>query len=220
MTAKIAARQVPPEHQESPLMFGKMPEGIEITGNNRLTTHESTLYKNVRLNLMYAADVIHELKHGERPYTTWADALADLFPREKEYTRAERLQWRDLLADPAAVYDSRRYDTRAAALSLITGQAWDTCTLRGCCQSDWQNCIYRADLWDGPALERLEMEYFNTGTEWHIYDGEDVCCSVYCYEWSDNGIRQEIADAAGVSPEAVKLYKFTGYTKTATYEEV
>lgn len=150
-------------------------------------------------------------------------------PQGREpYTRDERKNaWPGLL---------RRYIDESSldnaficdALGLITGRAWDWCTLRGCCQSDWQYCIYPADEWNGASLERLEAEYFNTGSEWIVHDDQDAPdgpedingFSVYCTGWNDDQLRQEIADAAGGRPEDVTLYKFTGYTRRAEYEEV
>lgn len=231
MTTKIYARQVPPEEQQSPLNFygefdGYELYGAEIYGNRHYKRNTTTLFDSIPEaldGLCWEWEEMHAGRQETRDFNTWADALADLVPPEGRtaYTRQERKKdW------PAVVlaYHNADYITPeiyAAALSLITGQEWDCCTLRGCCQGDWQNCIYRVDLWDGPALERLEAEYFNTGTEWTFEEEtEGGCCSVYCYEWSDDGIRREIADAAGVAPEAVTLYKFTGYTRTAQYEEV
>lgn len=224
----IYAKQVPPEYQESPLFWDGLPEGLEIHGNGHFQHHTSELFTKIMIGTDYAADALFDFRHGERPYNTWAEALADLFPREEEYTRAERLRWRDLLSDHRAIYDNRKHDIRAAALSLITGQNWQHCILRGCCQSEWQTCYYCADLWDGDSLERLEREYFNTGTEWIVHDDETPPdspeeingFSVYCHGWNDDQHRAEIAEAAGGSPEAVKLYKFAGFTRIAQYEEV
>ena len=80
------------------------------------------------------------------------------------------------------------------------------------------------------SLEAFEIEYFNTGTEWIIDDGEFDPendsplningCSVYCTSGSEEGIRKEIADAEGFDPADVVLYAFEGWSRTAQYEEV
>lgn len=43
--------------------------------------------------------------------------------------------------------------------------------------------------------------------------------SVYCTGWTDDQIRQEIADAAGGLAANVKLYRFSGWTRHASWEE-
>lgn len=232
MTTTIYARQVPPEYQESPLFWGDLPEGITVYGNRHYKGIREEFIPNLETNLGDLADAWCDFTNERPPawYDSWAEALADLAPPENRpaYTRQERKHdWPALLLEWA---ETGTRDERAVycdILRLITGQEWDYCTLRGCCQRDWQNAIYRADLWSGDDLERLEAEYFNTGTEWIIHDDdtppdspEEINgYSIYCTEWSDDGIRQEIADAAGASPEAVKLYKFSSFARIASYEE-
>ena len=230
MTTTIYARQVPPEYQESPLFWDDNLDGVEIYGNRHYNGITSALFDRLPGILDDLADAWDDFTDGTPPawYDSWAEALADIAPPEgrPEYTRQERKKdWPELLARNYNEYNRPEY--LAAALSLITGQEWDSCTLRGCCQGDWQNCIFRRDLWDAASLERLEAEYFNTGTEWIVHDEETPPedaeeingFSVYCTEWSDDGIKREIADAAGGAPEAVKLFKFSNYRKIAEYEE-
>lgn len=221
MAVKITARQVPPEYQESPLFWGDWPEDVELTGNDRLRERVSDRFRYLEDNLYDLIYAWEDLQSGVPQYNeSWEAALARYAPPEGRpaYTREERKHvWPELLERWQDCPDDRDI---CDALTLITGQRWDVCTLRGCSQGDWQCCYYNAERWSGDALERLEMEYFNTGSEWHVYDGDDLCTSVYCYEWSNDGIRREIADAAGVSPEDVTLQKFTGYERIAQYEEV
>lgn len=223
MAEKIIARQVPPEFQESPLTWGDWPEGVILYGNRDYNDHPRDFARNLERNLGELADAWDDFNNGLSAWHgSWADALADLVTPDgrPEYTREERKNaWPGLLARYCE--DGDAPEILAAALTLITGREWDCCTLRGCCQGDWQYCIYDATIWTGHGLECLEMEYFNTGSEWTFEEEtEGGCCSVYCYEWSDDGIRREIADAAGVEPEEVQLLKFAGYVQTAKYEEV
>lgn len=230
---KIYAKQVPPEYQESPLFWDETAfENIEIFGNRDFNRHTSALFDRLENILADLWDEWAEMQAGQkwyRAYDTWAEALAGIAPPEgrPEYTREERrTAWPELLQ---RYQDARHLENRILcdALGLITGRAWDFCTLRGCCQGDWQECIYPADEWDADSLERLEAEYFNTGTEWIVHDDDTEPdspdeingFSVYCTGWNDNMIRQEIADNAGGNPADVTLYKFTGYTRRAVYEE-
>lgn len=224
---EIYARQIAPEYQESPLDWGDWPENIEIFGNRSYKRRVSDLFDRLPAALDELAAVWDNMQAGEYNGACWAAELRDVAPPEgrPEYTREERRDvWPALL---------RRWDGRedeqllCDALELITGRGWDWKTLRGCCQRDWQYCIYRVDDWDAASLERLEAEYFNTGSEWIVHDEEnapeapeDVSgYSVYCTGWNDEQIRQEIADAAGGVAADVVLYKFTGYARIATYEE-
>ena len=225
----IYAKQVPPEYQESPLFWDASGlEGVEIFGNKSYKRYTSKLFDALPDMLDELCDAWEDITSGAPAYyNSWIDALKDIAPPEgrPEYTREERKKaWPALLAD----WENENGRVLCRALELITGRAWDSCTLRGCCQSDWQECVFCVDLWNGDALERLEAEFFNTGTEWIIHDGNDGPdgpddidgYSVYCIAWNDDGIRKEIADAAGGSPEEVKLYKFSGFQRIATYTEV
>ena len=112
----------------------------------------------------------------------------------------------------------------------MTGKKWDYRIIRGCCQSDWNYIFYPVDEWTREQIEIFEAEYFNTGSEWIIDDGEfdpenDSPLningySVYCTLWSEDGIRKEIADCEGVAPADVVLYAFEGWSRTAQYKEV
>lgn len=108
------------------------------------------------------------------------------------------------------------------ALSRVTGKRYKSRTIRGTCQGDWQN-VYFPDYYTDIIIKTLEIEYFNTGSEWMIWtddETEEEAYSLYCYEWSDDEIKAEIAANTGGTPENVTLYKFAGYTKTAFYTEV
>lgn len=229
---KIYARQIPPEYQESPLFNGDMPE-IELFGNGSYSRRVSDLFDRLPQILDDLADEWEDFQAGRSMYRacdSWAKSLAHFAPPQgrPEYTREERAKtWPELLNRYSRIPARLENSFYCTVLHLITGRAWDWCTLRGCCQGDWQYCIYPADDWDGDSLERLEAEYFNTGSEWIIHDGQEAPESpedidgycVYCTGWNDDLIRKEITDAAGGRPEDVKLYKFTGYARIAEYEE-
>lgn len=119
------------------------------------------------------------------------------------------------------VFDRFGGDRLIRALHLVTGKEYETHTICGCCQSDWQNVYYPAGALSEAALDALETMYFNTGTEWRIIDEENEDeFYMYCYGWNDELIRAEIANATGTTPENVTLYSFAGYIKTARYQEV
>lgn len=228
---KVYARQVPPEYQESPLqMCDEYPENTFIFGNRDFIGHCADEIATIREALENLADEFDALTDGGRGwYSTWKEALFDLMPCKEsgeEYTRAERLKIAEIAREfrdthPGAIW---RETLTCAALELIHGEEFKWCTLSGCCQGDWQYCIYPASYGDG-FRDTLAKEYFNTGSEWIIHEGDDAPeepedvdgYSMYCTSYDP---RDEIADAHGVQPDEVQLYEFDGYTRRAIWKAV
>lgn len=97
-------------------------------------------------------------------------------------------------------------DVRCRLLSLIEGGNWEYTELYGCVQREWQGFYYDSDSVNREELRRIESDYFNLGTEWHCRvegDEEELAMRVYCYEWDDDKIREEIASKCG--REKVKM---------------
>ncbi len=228
---KHYARQIAPEYQESPLSWGEIDtDYINIAGNRSYNEHVSLLFENVRdaLERGTIGDEWYDIQRGESAYDTWADALSDIIPPSGrgEYTRAERLKIPEIATD--YYYGSRGNQCICDLLEIVTGKEWECRTLRGCCQSDWVYAFFPADAWTPETLEAFETEYFNTGTEWEIHDGEEapespeeICgYSTYCISWNEEGQRQEIADTIGCDPSEIVMYSFDGYKRTACYKVV
>ena len=170
-------------------------------------------------------------------YADSADVLGDWLPRENgaAYNAdecrafAERLLRGDLDDDA---------DALAALMSLVEGKPWESRTIRGACQSDWNEIAYPVDEWPDESLSAFECEYWNTGDEWEVFeidadelekiDLEDVTrdeleeacempCCTYTHEWDDEKIKIEIAEEFDAAPEDVILLKFDGYVRTPRY---
>ena len=218
---KLYAKQVPPEYQESPLFYGDWPEDVYVFGNRSYNQHAERL-EEIRAALQELADVWEDLTSGApQYYNRWIDALNDILQPDYErgeYTRAERLELAKLAAQFEWCNSSDENDILCAVLQLITGHEWENGTIRGCCQGDWQEIIYPAE-YGREWLAAFEAEYFNTGTEWTV-DPDGEAYSVYVTGWSDDDARQAIADAHGCEPRDVILLKFTGWSRSASYEEV
>jgi hypothetical protein len=215
---KIYAKQVPPEYQESPLFMEDWPENVFVFGNRHYTAHAGRL-EDIKRALEDISDVCNG--YG------YTNNLFDVIPGRddgREYTRPERLQL-VRLAKNYTEYSNNSDDENEIlcdVLELITGRAWEYSTIRGCCQGDWQEIIYPAE-YGREWLSDFETEYFNTGAEWRISENDpenDDNFYMYTHAWSDDGIRAEIAAAAGVDPGDVVLYQFTGWSKTPEYKEV
>lgn len=222
---KIYARQVPPEFQNSPLEFfsvaDRYPE-IIIAGNSYFKEHTTPLYDYIIQNYDDAAEYLDELKIMGRDRATYKNVTAiinDFFPasefRDRPYTKRDIHQIRIALE----LYGTSDYyggDYIVSMLAAITGKEYRSATIRGCCQSDWNDIVYPAADYSADDLDRLEIEYFNTGSEWIIHDGPDAPetendisgYSVYCYGWNEDKIRAEIADAAGAAGADVILYGY------------
>ena len=222
---KIYAKQVAPEYQESPLFMDEWPENVFVFGNRDYTERAEKI-REIENALENIADAIETARSG-RGWSKDINAAGLIWyelPRDsgRAYTRAERLKIIDIAFNYTYTRDFS--EARAAvcnALQLITGDEYSAATIRGCCQSDWNNIIYPSE-YGREWLENFEIEYFNTGDEWRVYydDDENSEFYIYTHAWNDDGRRVEIADAAGVDPADVVLYVFNGYIKTAAYKEV
>ena len=215
---KIYAKQVPPEYQESPLFMDDWPENVFVFGNRYFTDRAGRLE-----DIKQALEDISDVCNGYG----YTNNLFDVIPGRddgRKYTRPERLQL-VRLAKNYTEYSNNSDDENEIlcdVLELITGQKYDYATIRGCRQGDWQEIIYPAE-YAREWLRDFETEYFNTGAEWRISENDpesDDNFYVYTHAWSDDGIRAEIAAAAGVDPGDVILYSFTGWSKIPNYSEV
>lgn len=236
---KIYARQVPPEYQESPLFSLPecFPDDIAVYGNRRFHDHMPEVFKRV-YRALYSGELLEAWEDvnydGGRYYSGWIETLQALVPPEKcrgSYTREERKhKWPDVITRYNEARPGSWEEDQALcdALELATGEAWETGTIQGSCQGDWQNVCYPVNNWSRGSLETFETEYFNTGSEWIVHDTdtepegpEDIeGFSCYCHGWRTEDIKKEIMDAYGESDAEVILYEFSGYSHTACYREV
>lgn len=224
---KIHARQVPPEHQESPLFYGDWPENVYVFGNRNYNEHAEDLQR-IRDGLQDIADEWEAMQAG-RPYTdSLQAAITNVLPKDsgKGYTRAERLEMVQLAEEYAhsLSWSDAEIRVMCRVLEIVRGEEYENACIRGCCQGDWQNIIYPAS-YGREWLEAFETEYFNTGTEWIIHEGDDAPgdpdeiegYSIYCHTYEP---RAEIAAATGSNPADVILYEFDGYTRRAEWKVV
>lgn len=212
---KIIAKQVNPEYQESPLMiFDEWPENVVFDGNRDYRSRTTEEYDHIMERF---DDMAWEWDNRGTNGYTLAELLRDYgFYRAdgKPWTTKQRHEWRVLMECWTAEDD----EVKLKALYLMTGHEWRSATIRGCGQSDWQDIYYDAEMYSAEDIEQIEMEYFNIGSEWIIDDEDGENFSMYCYEWQDEAIREEIANVAGVEPEEVTLYKWAGQSSEDVYE--
>lgn len=215
---KIYARQVPPEYQESPLQqCEEYPENVFVFGNRDFFGHRAEEIEEIR-------EALENIACNIETTSSLAEIIAEYFPAKLTDKNDNRriLRAANKLTHPTS--DTRdRNEAIADALAVIYPEEFRVCLLRGCCQRDWQWCIYPAAYGD-TFREVFEAEYFNTGTEWTIHDSDDAPeepddidgYTMYC----TGDPRAEIAEAHGVNPADVVLYEFDGYTRRATWKAV
>lgn len=230
MSKKVYARQIAPEWQRSPLEDAPecWPENVIITGNAQMHEHTTDIYDCIIAAYDNAAADAENLRNSG--YRNITELINDYFPPLE--LRGKPYSTRDI---HAIHYTLKMYGCRAyyeglhiaEMLSAITGTEYRRDTLRGTCQSDWNDIYYPAE-YGREWLAAFECEYFNTGEEWIFSDpleappddpGDVDGCAVYVHGWRDAERRAEIADAAGVDPADVVLYEFSGWQQTAVYAE-
>lgn len=236
---KIYARQVPPEFQISPLFYEEcFPENIILTGNRDYKEHTTSEYDLIKSNFDdMAASWEHEnfyYKWNGKDYTrisvksgyTITAALGGYGfnrPDGRSWTTKQLHAWKDLFLSEYGASDEEIF---LPALELLTMQTWESKTISGWCQSEWQNMYYPAAEWDRNAVRAFECEYFNMGTEWIVHDGEtepegpeDVDgYSMYCTSCVAEEIVQQIADETGAPIEDIVLFAYDGEITTTKYK--
>ena len=219
---KIYAKQINPAYQESPLFYDDMfPNDIAVCGNREYIEHCPEVF-----NLVYSVlseGELAELLENKNGWKNWykniTEAITDYLPPEKEKYSTKDIGALKRLVLQYAQCSSREEDSiLCSVLSIVTGHKWDCRKICGCTQSEWNYIYYPVDEWSKAALEAFEAVYFNTGSEWIIDEGdfnpdkdnpEEISgYSVYCVSWNDDGIKQEIANSAGVNIDDVILFPF------------
>lgn len=237
-TKKIVAAQVDPEYQKGPLDCDEMfPDNVAVLGNDRMDEHipkrcEKAL--EVLRNDSFWDDIDDPCHAG---YADAAAVFGDWLPRGNgaAYNASECRAFAERLLHGDLDDDA---DALAALMSLVEGKPWEPRTIRGTCQSDWNEIAFPVDEWQDEALRAFECEYWNAGDEWEVFEIdaaalekidlkdvtrdelEESCempCYTYTHEWGDEKIKIEIAAAFDAAPEDVVLIKFDGYVRTQRY---
>lgn len=157
--SKVYAKQVNPEYQESPLMlYEEYPETIILTGNHNYPSHTIPAYDAIMERFDDMAETWEDIGgksyFGGKRYTI-SEALREYgFEREdgKPWSNRDKHGWRFCM-------ESCDY-TICDLLELITRKKWETTTIHGTSQSEWQHVFYVEDEWDKSALDNFEAEYF------------------------------------------------------------
>lgn len=100
-------------------------------------------------------------------------------------------------------------------LSLYYGEEYETRTIKGYCQGDWNTIYYPVSETDG-TINYIEALYFGKYDEFYLED-ED-CFSIVTHSdlWSDP--KKAVAEAFNLNPEEVEVYEITSYQRVPTYQ--
>lgn len=244
----VYAKQVPPEFQGYDLDCleeGGIYSDVIVTGNDRMNSHNDDLLKKV---IECAEDIIADFddeanvaewvkSEFTRKDVTYSNSYSMEEFLNNNYATEKHPVWTaDDAAKVAAAYlkaldgmyngyratDKSPDDCRAEMLSIFTGEEYETATINGYCQGDWQTVYYPKEQHNKDAIEELEILYFNKGTEWIVHDGieppenpDDIDgYAVYCL----HNPREEIAIAEGVSPDKIFLYTSERTMQTVYHE--
>lgn len=223
----IYAMQISPEAQESPIFFPEcFPENIAVYGNRSYNAHLPEVFKRVRdvLEDGYLADIIEDPDNF--CYKNATVAISEhLWPEKRtRYSTRDISRLKKLVLDYSKARDAER--VLLETLSIVTGTRWETRTIRGSCQGDWQTVAYPVGEWNGEDIRRFERLYFNEGSEWIIHEGDNAPQSaddveghsLYCVSWGRDAIKIEIAAEEDVKPEEVQLFVYAGERRIPIYE--
>lgn len=232
----IYCKQVEPEYQESRLFDDDSmgPEDICVIGNRDYISRTSPVFDRVyeALRAGELCEALEDVKSGGY-YSAWykntTEAINDLLKPEKpRYSTRDIHALKGLVKAYSECFSQEENTILCKVLSVVCGYKWDWQRITGSCQGDWNDVFYPVKDWTKEALTAFERMYFNEGSEWIIHDEknipegpEDITgYSVYCTAYSEEGIKQELAEAAGVKPEEIVMYAFEGYTHNPVYKAV
>lgn len=233
---KVYARQVPPENQRTPLdnpidIAEECGEFVTVTGNRDFNGYITTAFKRIEQNAEEAMAEIGcvismiESDGEDANYDSIRAVIEDLLQPigRGPYTDEEIDKWHGCLCSYTSPYQQNYTYDMVEMLTLMTGLEYCHYQITGCSQGDWQDLFFPKS-WGKEYARQFEAEYFNTGDEWVIHEGDSIPKSArdiegyYIYTHSRSP-RVEIAEHEGVEPEDVLMYEFSGWTNTAVYTE-
>jgi len=209
-------RQVPPEQQTCPWSsYDPLSEwpGIYITGNNQ--------YRSLRADELQT--ILETMADYYSEYLSWEMGEMNDENKPEPPDAPSGAHAIEMWAHYTAYNGSAHGDRIAHALGTWQGIPYDSCILRGTCQSEWNICYFPAQgCPDAPnihnELRRLEADYFNTCTEFCLLyepDGEAECYGFYTYKGYD--IPSYAAELREYGEGEPVISLFEGYTRTPRY---
>lgn len=222
-----------PETQESPMYLdccyngrlnfeGTCYEGLTITGNDRFYGYKDPLFEKVENALendLYS--IVYEWDYEAQWYKNFSAAICEVLAPEKKnghnYSTREIKAIKDLTVKyhSDCRYTSDYYDVICDVMTIVSGRKYDHQGIHGCCQGDYQEVFYEVEKWNQEAIDWIEAEYFNTGTEFCVHDEDTIPedasdVSGYWDYTPDWNVRRGIANAIGCNEDEVFIYNYDG----------
>lgn len=187
----IYAKRIKAEYTVSPFDTYEEAFSCAIDGNKNLYSWKSFEYNDV-MNALNDGD-IYDLLENTQDIKEIITCLDNHFCILRELKVDEAWTLRQKIID----YESHPYNiTLCEILTIVTGSQWGWTTLRGSVQREWNTFYYDTTIWSQEDIKRLEIEYFNLGTEYECSYHEDMRNSdwIYCHgsNWEEN--KKEILD--------------------------
>lgn len=226
----IKAVQTAPEYMESPFWLdysetdnGTIYDGLTIIDMQYSRTNRvkyTELFENVVAYADEAAEAIEDFKTANKAYyapycNNFTEYVMQTFNIKKRPSTKAIHKLKALFTTLAEEYSAyREYyqaDEIAEIMTLLSGEKYACTNLIGYSQGDTVKCIYKESEWSKKALEILETEYWNGGSEYAITDEEndpDFTTHMYFTQWDDNEIKKEIAAEYGTTPENVYMESY------------
>lgn len=244
------ARQIEPDLQESPLILelgpGNAPatqcdeldENIAIFGNKTFKQYIPNTFQDIMDNLLERDSILVEnVYRNEIPEIDKANHIREAFGIQdetvvhgimnalKDLWNDRTLFFKESLTENRYLNNSGINEAICRVMSIITGNPWKFKFLHGSAQSEWNVIHYDTTAWSEEAIDEIEAEYFNTGTEWIIHDTDKPVNSasdvegytVYTKEVLPDKIREYLAMHIGCFQKDLVLFFFDKYLRIPTF---
>lgn len=245
MSRRVIAIQCDPEYTDVETYFDFDGwDNFIIDGNNRLYSYHTDydLYDRIqRYCIEYnelqnaIADSGHEYESVPY-YKNATEAIEDYLGFTPTKMQVHKIK--AALDEADKQYPNTDFDLLTTKLlSICEKRDWQTTTIKGYCQRDWQTVFYPADEYTNEFVNYIESVYFNTGDEFKIVDDPDVAdvditdettpddfdgfdCYYNYYRsdltWNNDLLAEEIKKETGA--DEVILFTIDGYMTSPTYE--
>lgn len=223
------AKQIEPEHQNPYLEDDEYYNDIAVFGNRHFKDRIPDVVETVLDALEYGRLRYEKSELANYGFGCMTEALSSVLPPPKaKYAGWDVYKLRKFADEYMECHPSKEPEIICKVLKIVTGEEWNSKTIRGCSQYEWNNIIYPKKKYSRADIRNFETLYFNMGSEWIIHDEDsepktpdDISgYCVYCVGWDGEGVRKELADYIGCDTSDIVMYAHDGYTRTSKYKEV
>ena len=200
-------------------MFNELLERSDCTiiGNRYCRGKETENYKKV-YKMLENIDNPDDIQNGYSYYNNFMDAINDYLPplNKNNYSDKEMHRLKELVKNYPCGNYGNYIEIAAEVLSIYTGKKYVTGILRGCCQGDRAEVIYKKET-DEKTIEWIEALLFGTYTEYITKDEGETVCGYYVLD-TENPV-EKLREYEGDGDE-IEIYNINGYISTPKYEKI